>query len=131
MARRLALWALLPFIGAAQAPGGEGGENLQKISFKPPEMDEQMQESVVLHPSLRCEACQAIAYHWSTGFDKLEKRLSVGGKKPLPEFEMLEVLEEACEKKLEEYGLKSVNGENKLSGPGLAVRVRTSSRFVI
>lgn len=105
-------FALLAYAHAEQ----EG----ESISFKPPELDEEEQESKVLPKQYRCDACQATAYQMARTLNKLETSRGPSlREKPLKEFEYLEALEQICERALADYGMKAVDGKNMLSGPGL------------
>lgn len=50
-----------------------------------------------------------------------DKKPSLKGK-PLPESEIIDVFETVCDKSWDDYGLKSVNGVNRLSGEGLEAK---------
>lgn len=90
-------------------------ENLEKISFKSPELNEEEQFSTHMPGGLECDACTAIAYQMKTQLEKAE----IGGKR-MKESEYLDVFETICSGKTwDGYGLKEVKGVNRLSGDGL------------
>lgn len=97
----------------------------QPMRFETPKMNEEEQHSIHTPKSfeMTCDACTAIAYQMSKALKKGEtKKPSLKGK-PLPESEIIDLLENVCEENIwESYGLKAVNGINRLSGDGLEAK---------
>nr|XP_042908390.1 marginal zone B- and B1-cell-specific protein isoform X2 [Parasteatoda tepidariorum] len=70
--------------------------------------------------NLRCDACLAVVYQLYTALFVEQSKLDKSKKrKSLKEYEILETIENVCNKNFEEYGVKQVDGLNRLSGPGL------------
>jgi len=109
----------------------EGTDGMDKIgSFTPPEMNAEETDSVVLPRRLRCDACRAIAYQMGEGLVAANRPGSSyttkKGKKRMKESVYLEAFDKTCrgnkdnpDAGLGGYGIKNVDGRNRLSGPGL------------
>ena len=69
-----------------------------KISFKPPQLDEEEQESMVIPPVYRCDACRAVAFQVQRGFVAAEVKKQGHTNKRLREMELLEATEHLCNK---------------------------------
>eukprot|EP00794_Sanderia_malayensis_P011935 gene11935-13171_t len=112
MAHWIMLCALLsPFLGLVFGQQGE------KMTFEMPKLSEEEQHSQHIPANLACDACTAVAFQMTKMLEKEEAKRH--GKK-LKESEYLDLFEKHCYgKTFDEYGLKTVNGENRLSGDGL------------
>eukprot|EP01052_Picozoa_sp_SAG31_P042841 SAG31_NODE_6934_length_1844_cov_2.869341_2_plen_206_part_00 len=101
---------------------------MQKISFKPPKLDEEENDSMVIPPQYRCDSCRGIAHQMNSGLLKAEKRKSKTGKK-LNAAELIDTFESRiCVKKtFEDYGIKGLadpqpgQPDKMLNGPGTHV----------
>jgi len=90
-------------------------DQASKISFESPKMSDEEQFSAHLPAGFKCDACTAIAFQMSKQLKKGEKN----GKR-MKESDYLDVFENICGVKTwESYGLKSMNGVNRISGEGL------------
>lgn len=110
----LALWC-------AEVHGFQDGEPMR---FETPKMNEEEQHSPHTPKSfeITCDACTAIAYQMENALKKAEeKKPSLKGK-PLPESELIDLFETVCDKSWDDYGIKTVKGVNRLSGPGLEAK---------
>lgn len=94
---------------------------VKPMKFKAPSQTEEESHSSFLPNALRCDACQAIVHQTHrifAEFNNVHKYF----KHNLPESEVIELVEKACKKdQYESYGIKTVNGENRLNGPGVVV----------
>ncbi|XP_022317349.2 marginal zone B- and B1-cell-specific protein-like [Crassostrea virginica] len=96
----------------------ENMENTEgMIRLSPPTLDEEEQNSPHMPRALRCDGCRAVAYQLSSEFNRRQKNLVK--KKKLSESDVIEIVEKVCSNGFENYGLKGVDGVNRLSGPGL------------
>ncbi|XP_031555428.1 marginal zone B- and B1-cell-specific protein-like [Actinia tenebrosa] len=97
----------------------------QKMTFETPKMTEEEQHSPHTPSSfeIQCDSCTAIAYKLTQALAAAEaKRPSLKGK-PLSESEYLDIIEGVCESKAwDDYGIKTVNGVNRISGEGLEAK---------
>ncbi|XP_047145500.1 marginal zone B- and B1-cell-specific protein isoform X1 [Hydra vulgaris] len=89
----------------------------EKLTFESPKMTEEEQFSNHLPGNMKCDACTAISYQLTEMLKKEEAKV---GHRKLKESDYLDAFEKVCEAKTwENYGLKSVNGVNRISGKGL------------
>jgi hypothetical protein len=113
-------------------PIGGGDEKLEKIgSFAPPETSAEENDSVVLPRHLRCDGCRAVTHVMAEQLKKMTEKpgstyKTKKGKTRMKESVYLEAIETTCrgeqgkpDNGLGAYGIKAVNGRNRLSGPGL------------
>ncbi|GBM66265.1 Marginal zone B- and B1-cell-specific protein [Araneus ventricosus] len=98
-------------IGAAESDVPKG----KKISLTVPKLTEEEINSNHMPFHMRCDACRAISFQIREAFDKGRRHR----KTDLEHHEILDILEELCSKGFNDYGVKQVNGVNRLSGPGL------------
>nr|XP_027324223.1 LOW QUALITY PROTEIN: marginal zone B- and B1-cell-specific protein [Anas platyrhynchos] len=102
-------------------PGaGDGCEDPQSPSFSrsvpAPQLSAEELHSPHMPQALRCDACYAIAFQLEEQLSKAEAKL---GRKALRESDYVEVLERSCSQSWELYGVQELNGEKRLTGPGL------------
>lgn len=82
-----------------------------------PDMTDEEQHSEHVPYNLKCDACMAVVYQMEKQLQRAEKK---SGGKALKESDYLDAFEKACEwSSYENYGIKSVNGVNRISGEGL------------
>lgn len=86
-----------------------------KISLSVPKLSEEEMNSNHMPDHLKCDACLGVSYQITQGFEKADEKKGRG----LKEYEIIEILENICDTAFEEYGVKQVDGVNRLSGPGL------------
>ncbi|NWI42036.1 MZB1 protein, partial [Picathartes gymnocephalus] len=113
----LAAWLVLSLLG------GTGAEDMcgeppaaSSHSAAAPQLSPEERLSPHMPESLRCDACHAIAFQIEEHLRKAEGKV---GKKALKESEYMEVLERSCSQDWEGYGVLELDGEKRLSGPGL------------
>lgn len=86
-----------------------------KISLSVPKLSEEEMNSNHMPDHLKCDGCLGVSYQITQSFHKAEQRKA----HRLKEHEIIEILENTCDTAFEEYGIKQVDGANRLSGPGL------------
>eukprot|EP00658_Telonema_sp_P-2_P022260 TRINITY_DN18897_c0_g1_i4.p2 TRINITY_DN18897_c0_g1~~TRINITY_DN18897_c0_g1_i4.p2 ORF type:complete len:175 (+),score=43.94 TRINITY_DN18897_c0_g1_i4:193-717(+) len=99
-------------------------------SFSPPQLTAEEEKSSVMPKHLLCDACRAVSYQMGRYLDEFNKPgntyTNKNGETRIKESAYLEALELTCngdrkrpDQGLAQYGVKAVNGRNRLSGPGL------------
>uniref|UniRef100_A0A8C5X9Y8 Marginal zone B and B1 cell specific protein n=1 Tax=Malurus cyaneus samueli TaxID=2593467 RepID=A0A8C5X9Y8_9PASS len=113
----LAAWLVLNLLGGTGADGscGEPPE-VRSQSVSAPQLSPEERLSPHMPGSLLCDACHAIAFQIEQQLLKAERKM---GKKALKESDYIEVLERSCSQDWESYGVLELDGEKRLSGPGL------------
>ncbi|XP_069725787.1 marginal zone B- and B1-cell-specific protein [Phaenicophaeus curvirostris] len=109
----LAAWLALSLVS------GSGAEDMcgsPSISIPAPQLSSEERLSPHMPQSLRCDACQAIAFQIE---EQLRRAEGKQGKKALSESDYMEVLERTCSQGWESYGVQELDGEKRLAGPGL------------
>jgi hypothetical protein len=91
----------------------EKGQKVQQLQVMAPSLSEQDQKDFRLPEQYRCDACMAVSYQISQKFAK-------NTKKNLKSWDVMEIIDNTCkEAAFPGYGVKLVDGENALSGPGI------------
>jgi hypothetical protein len=91
----------------------EKGQRVQQLQVMAPALSEQDQKDARLPEQYRCDACMAVGYQIQQKFDKK-------GKKNMKSWDVMELVDDTCkEAGFPGYGVKLVDGENALSGPGI------------
>merc|ERR1712046_131213 len=90
------------------------GRMVQQMKIEAPAMTEEDQYGYNMPDKYRCDSCKAVVFHLNAALQKRQPK-----SRRLHEWEYNEVFEETCQDAFEGYGIKLVNGENALSGPGL------------
>jgi hypothetical protein len=91
----------------------EKGQRVQQMQVMAPALSEQDQKDARLPEQYRCDACMAVSFQISQKFAK-------NTKKTMKSWDVMEVLDDTCkEQAFPGYGVKLVDGENALSGPGI------------
>uniref|UniRef100_A0A7S2Q7N2 DUF3456 domain-containing protein n=1 Tax=Zooxanthella nutricula TaxID=1333877 RepID=A0A7S2Q7N2_9DINO len=62
----------------------------------------------------RCDSCKAVMFHLDAGLRKRQPK-----SRRLKQWEYTDVFDDVCKTGFEGYGIKLIDGENALSGPGL------------
>merc|ERR1712078_482229 len=89
------------------------GQRVQQMQVMAPALSEQDQKDARLPEQYRCDACMAVSHQISQKFAK-------NTKKKMKSWDVMEVLDDTCkEAAFPGYGVKLVDGENALSGPGI------------
>merc|ERR1719261_62845 len=88
----------------------EQGQRVQQMQVMAPALSEQDQKDARLPEQYRCDACMAVSFQISQKFAKSSKKT----------MKSWDVLDDTCkEQAFPGYGVKLVDGENALSGPGI------------
>lgn len=107
--------SLLFLIAVQQLFGYMNGQEGEKMTFTMPEVTEEEQHSMHIPSNMACDACTAVAYQVSLHLKKAEAKK----RKPLIESEYLDLFDWICHTNtFNDYGIKAVNGVNRLSGDG-------------
>ncbi|NXH22326.1 MZB1 protein, partial [Bucco capensis] len=85
-------------------------------SIPAPQLSPEERLSPHMPQSLRCDACHAIAFQIEEQLRKAERKV---GRKVLSESDYMEVLERSCSQGWDSYGMQELDGEKRLTGPGL------------
>ncbi|XP_032825300.2 LOW QUALITY PROTEIN: marginal zone B- and B1-cell-specific protein [Petromyzon marinus] len=111
----LAVCALLSPCGAAASKDAADGLGTAggTLSFQTPELSDEEGHSQHMPQHLRCDACRAIAYQMQEHLSRAVQ------KRELPESELLDTMEQCCSQSWNDYGVKELSGQKRLSGPGL------------
>lgn len=92
---------------------------MQKMSFKPPQLNEEEERSPHLLEEMSCDSCKAVAFQLHKTFQEGHKNFKRQDYR-LPESEVLDRTEKTCTyQNFEAYGIAPVDGANKLKGPGV------------
>ncbi|NXK97843.1 MZB1 protein, partial [Formicarius rufipectus] len=100
--------------GAAESCGDPPPARSRSIPA--PQLSTEEQLSPHMPESLLCDACQAIAFQIEEQLSRAERKV---GRKALKESDYVEVLERSCSQGWESYGVHELDGEKRLTGPGL------------
>ncbi|KAF8771954.1 Marginal zone B- and B1-cell-specific protein like [Argiope bruennichi] len=109
---------LMTVLFCSYYPFGAEGNDVpkgEKISLSIPSLTEEEINSNHMPFHMKCDACKAISFQIREAFDKKRSYRQTD----LEHHEILDILEELCGKGFNDYGVKQVNGVNRLSGPGL------------
>jgi len=90
------------------------GKKVQELKIEAPAFTEEDQYGYVMPDRYRCNACKAVMFHVDANLKK-KQRLS----KRLKDWEYTDIFDDTCRSSFEGYGVRLINGENTLSGPGL------------
>merc|ERR1719171_1175296 len=91
----------------------EKGQRVQQMQVMAPSLSEQDQKDARLPEQYRCDACMAVSH-------QISQRFAKNTKKNLKSWDVMEILDNTCkEAAFPGYGVKLVDGENALSGPGI------------
>jgi hypothetical protein len=91
----------------------EKGQRVQQMQVMAPALTEQDQKDARLPEMYRCDACMAVSHQIAARFAKKVK-------KNMKSWDVMEIFDETCkEASFPGYGVKLVDGENALSGPGI------------
>jgi len=100
---------------------GRGKE--EKITFKPPALTPEEQESDHMPQYMKCDGCKAVSYQLYLKFAKFNK-LYPSRKYEMKESEMIDTIEEVCEDNdnWNRFAVKEHEGKLYLSGDGLPAK---------
>ncbi|CAK9300650.1 unnamed protein product [Gordionus sp. m RMFG-2023] len=99
--------------------------NLEKLSFKPPNLTDEDHHSQHMPFALKCDGCMAIAYEMVKVFEEFNNK-HPSMKKNLPTSDIIILVEKVCNYEYEEYGVKEVDGVKRLSGPAIPSTSKTA-----
>jgi len=90
------------------------GKVVQELKIEAPTFTEEDQYGYVMPERYRCDSCRAVMFHLDQELRKKHPR-----SRRMKQWEFTDVFDETCRSALEGYGIRLVDGENALSGPGL------------
>eukprot|EP00929_Paragymnodinium_shiwhaense_P110364 TRINITY_DN7730_c0_g1_i1.p1 TRINITY_DN7730_c0_g1~~TRINITY_DN7730_c0_g1_i1.p1 ORF type:complete len:344 (-),score=121.08 TRINITY_DN7730_c0_g1_i1:315-1268(-) len=100
--------------GGLEKKTREDGRVVQEMKIEAPVFTEEDQYGYNMPDMYKCDSCKAVMFHLDDGLRKRQPK-----SRRLKQWEYTDYLEEACKSSFEGYGVKLVNGQNKLSGPGI------------
>ncbi|KAM9373478.1 marginal zone B- and B1-cell-specific protein [Phaethornis superciliosus] len=114
----LAAWLFLSLLAGtgAEEMCGDPLPIASSHSIPAPQLSPEEWLSPHVPAGLRCDACHAIAFQIEEQLRRAEGKV---GRKALSESDYMEVLERSCSQGWESYGLQELDGEKRLTGPGL------------
>lgn len=92
----------------------EQGKVVQELKIEAPSMTEEDQYGHKMPDRYKCDSCRAVMFHLDAGLKKVHPK-----SRRMKQWEYTDAFDEACRGSFEGYGIKLLNGENTLSGPGL------------
>jgi len=100
------------------------GMKQNSISYKQPELTEEEQKSNYFPQGMLCDACQIVVFELGTSMALKESKIpKKSKKKTLGEIDLMEITEDACDKKkFEKYAIQQFNGQVALKGPAFPNR---------
>lgn len=117
----MATFALLQHHVVAKEMGGgweekqnDEGKMVQQLKIEAPAMTEEDQYGYVMPDRYRCDSCKAVMFHLDADLGKRQPK-----SRRLQEWEYTDVFEATCSGAFGGYGIKLIDGENALAGPGL------------
>jgi len=92
----------------------EQGKVVQELKIEAPSMTEEDQYGYTMPDRYKCDSCRAVMFHLDAGLKKIHPK-----SRRMKQWEYTDAFDDACRNSFEGYGVKLLNGENTLSGPGL------------
>merc|ERR1719191_223534 len=92
----------------------EEGRMVQQMKIEAPTMTEEDQYGYNMPDKYRCDSCKAVLFHLNEALTKRHPK-----SRRMKQWEYNDLFEETCQDSFEGYGIKLIDGENALSGPGL------------
>jgi hypothetical protein len=90
------------------------GKKVQELKIEAPAMTEEDQYGYTMPERYRCDSCKAVVFHLGAELKKKQPK-----SRRLKSWEYTDMFEDTCKTAFAGYGIKLINGENALSGPGL------------
>jgi len=90
------------------------GSVVQEMKIEAPVYTEEDQYGYNMPDLYKCDSCKAVMYHLDQGLRKKQPK-----SRRLKQWEYTDAFEDLCKTSFEGYGIKVVNGQNALSGPGI------------
>merc|ERR1719343_1576534 len=114
-----ALVAVFPSLVGANKDGwsetkDEQGKVVQQLKIEAPAITEEDQYGYTMPDRYKCDSCKAVMFHLDAALRKKQPQ-----SRRLKQWEYTDVIDETCRAGFENYGIKLINGENTLRGPGL------------
>lgn len=100
--------------GAWKEKTNDEGKVVQELKIEAPSMTEEDQYGYKMPDRYKCDSCRAIMHHLGQALKKTHPK-----SRRMKQWEYTDAFDEACRSSFEGYGIKLLNGENTLSGPGL------------
>jgi len=101
-------------IGGGWEEKKKDGRVVQELKIEAPTMTEEDQYGYVMPKQYACDSCRAVVYHLNADLKKKHPK-----SRKMKEWEYAELFDNTCRSAFEGYGIKLVNGKNKLSGVAL------------
>lgn len=121
LSRRLVLALLWAEVSAAKDLGSgwkektnNEGKVVQELKIEAPSFTEEDQYGYSMPERYRCDSCKAVMFHLDAELRKKQPK-----SRRLKQWEFTDIFDDACRGAFEGYGIRLINGENTLSGPGL------------
>eukprot|EP00418_Pyrodinium_bahamense_P057206 CAMPEP_0179175416 /NCGR_PEP_ID=MMETSP0796-20121207/86632_1 /TAXON_ID=73915 /ORGANISM="Pyrodinium bahamense, Strain pbaha01" /LENGTH=360 /DNA_ID=CAMNT_0020878753 /DNA_START=94 /DNA_END=1173 /DNA_ORIENTATION=- len=90
------------------------GRVVQQLKIEAPSFTEEDQYGYVMPDRYRCDSCRAVMFHLEQELRKKHPK-----SRRMKQWEFTDVFDDTCRGSFEGYGIRLINGENALSGPGL------------
>merc|ERR1719203_2478601 len=90
------------------------GKVVQELKIEAPSFTEEDQYGYIMPERYRCDSCRAVMFHLEAGLKKKHPK-----SRRMKQWEYTELFDDVCRDSFSGYGVKLLNGENTLSGPGL------------
>merc|ERR1712187_831275 len=107
------------WVGAvAEEPSAEArekGKVVQQMTIEAPAMTEEDHYGYNMPDQYKCDACRGVMYHLASALSAKQPK-----SRRLQEWEYQDIFDETCADGFKGYGVKKVDGQNVLSGPGIA-----------
>lgn len=100
--------------GGWEEKQNEEGKMVQQLKIEAPAMTEEDQYGYVMPDRYRCDSCKAVMFHLDADLRRKQPK-----SRRLQEWEYTDVFDATCSGAFGGYGIKLIDGENALSGPGL------------
>lgn len=100
--------------GGWEQKQNEDGKMVQQLKIEAPAMTEEDQYGYVMPDRYRCDSCKAVMFHLDADLRKKQPK-----SRRLQEWEYTDIFDATCSGAFGGYGIKLIDGENALSGPGL------------
>jgi len=92
----------------------EKGGVMQELKIQAPVLTEEDQHGYTMPPRYKCDSCRAVMFHLDQ-----DLRMKQPKGRRLKEWEYTDIIDETCRSSFKDYGVKLIDGENVLSGPGV------------
>jgi len=90
------------------------GKVVQELKIEAPSMTEEDQYGYKMPERYKCDSCRAVMFHLDVALKKAHPK-----SRRMKQWEYTDLFDDACRTSFEGYGIKLIDGENALSGPGI------------